>query len=113
MKALDAALDYSKQQIAFAGILVSVNLAFFPQHFDRLYPWASILTKLAWVSLILSIVFGLLLLGRAADQLAGQSAEQPNLKTNLKELRVLGSVQFLLLMFGAFSLVFVVFDGYK
>ena len=113
MKALDAALDYSKQQIAFAGILVSVNLAFFPQHFDKLYPWASLLTKWAWVSLIVSIVFGLLLLGRAADQLAGQSAGQPNLKKNLKELRVLGYLQFLLLIFGVSSLVFVVFNGYR
>lgn len=109
MKALDVAADFSKQQIAFAGILVSVNLAFFPEHFDKLYPWASELTKWAWLLLVLSIGSGLVFLGRMS-----YLVQKPIGPATIFDwgLRLIDILQFSLLVPGVAALIYVMFCGY-
>ena len=69
LKALDYATDFSKQQTAFAALLVSLSVALHgnlipssdSESYERLAG--------AWLTLLVSMLCGLLLLGRAAGKL--------------------------------------------
>ncbi len=98
LKALDAALDFSKQQIAFAGILFSVTLAFFPQYAIKAQVGIPATTLLSWLSLVVSILFGLFgVLGGSASRL---TKEEPQDVLKNKWVRICSGLQTVFLMVG-------------
>lgn len=98
LKALDAALDFSKQQTAFAGILFSVTLAFFPQYATKAQVSIPVTTFFSWLSLVVSILFGLFgVLGGSASRL---TAEEPQDILKNKWIRMCAGLQTVLLIVG-------------
>ncbi len=98
LKALDAALDFSKQQIAFTGILFSVTLAFFPQYAIKAQVSIPATTFFSWLSLVVSILFGLFgVLGGSASRL---TAEEPQDILKNKWIRICAGLQTVFLMVG-------------
>lgn len=99
LTALAAALDFSKQQIAFAGILISVTFAFFPQYFTGSAVSATIFatTFASWGCLFLSVVLGLIILGQSASRL---ETEEPGRILANKWIRACAQCQMVALALG-------------
>lgn len=99
LTALAAALDFSKQQIAFAGILISVTFAFFPQYFTKPIVSTAILamTFASWGCLFLSVVLGLIILGQSASRL---ETEEPVRILANKWIRACAQCQMIALALG-------------
>ncbi len=107
LKAVEAALDFSKQQTAFASVLVTFTVALSAQ-LKVSVAWANGLIAISWVLLVISIGAGLLLLGLAAHQLGNEEISIPQL---LRESRILAVTQFVLLGFGFGMLLVAVVTG--
>lgn len=99
LTALAAALDFSKQQIAFAGILISVTFAFFPQYFTKPVVSTTIFatTFASWGCLFLSVVLGLIILGQSASRL---ETEEPGRILANKWIRACAQCQMVALALG-------------
>lgn len=104
LKALDVVLDFSKQQITFAGILVSVTLAFLPRYLAQFKPFVAVTPGLSWLVLVSSIVLGLSVLGRAAHHMA----KATELGRIIKDLEWMARFQFAGLVLGVVMQIVVV-----
>jgi hypothetical protein len=97
IKSIETALEFSKQQIGFAAILVGLSITLNKE----IVPKEAIIYKLfligSWVVFIVSISFRLFLIGHAAYEL---SHEDEDLKDVIKGLNGLGYIQFLCLLTG-------------
>lgn len=104
-KSIDAVLEFCKQQLTIAGILIGLSITLNTNLVPKTSIESRTLLIVAWFFLFGSIIFGLLLLGQASYLIADISKE---LKDRLNRLRLFAFVQILLLALGIALLIIAV-----
>ena len=106
-KAVDAGIEYFKQQIAFAGVLIALSVTFNKELVPRSAPDSVWFIVLSWVALVFSILMGLLGIGRVARELSrrNQAIDSEVLWT----ARLQATIQLVLLLVGVVLLGIAVF----
>ena len=106
LRAVDCALDFCKQQLSFAITLISLTITIMIGFSQSVQNWGSVLHSFilfSWSLLLASVAFGLLLLGRATEEL--RDIRQRNVSAVVERLRIFAFFQFILLSMGVLIMV--------
>lgn len=105
-KALDTAIEFCKQQITFATALIALSLTFNQQLVPQADTRSRVLLAVSWLTLFVSIGFGLAAIGRIAAALSKK--DQVIDADTVWGPRQFGLVQIVLLLLGSFLLALAV-----